>query len=191
MHMPNPVRRWTIDDLATLPDDGNTYEIIRGALYVTPPPADSHETILARLNRILDPYAAANGLGLIYRPRAVIQIDDDTQLEPDLMVRRPQSHVGATWRTAPLPILVVEVASDTTRRRDRSDKRSFYLEAGVPEYWIMDGEDRTIRIVIPDRDDVMTSAAFTWHPAGAAVPLVIRSEDVFGRPGRIDSDPSY
>src|SRR5687768_5393687 len=126
MHMANPTRRWTIADLDSFPEDGNTYELIRGQLFVTPPPTDPHESIAARLTRILDPYVAAHGLGLVYHPRAVIQIDDDTQLEPDLMVRQPQDVPNAKWVDAPLPSLVVEIASDSTRRRDRVHKRTFY-----------------------------------------------------------------
>jgi Uma2 family endonuclease len=51
--MANPTRRWTIDELYSLPDDGNKYELVRGQLFVTPAPSDAHETIAARLARIL------------------------------------------------------------------------------------------------------------------------------------------
>ena len=180
MPMANPTRRWTIADLDTLPDDGNTYELVRGHLFVTPPPTDRHETISARLTRLLDPYVAAHDLGLIYHPRAVVQIDDDTQVEPDLMVRLPQDAPNASWSAAPRPILVVEIASDSTRRRDRVHKRSFYGDVGIPEYWIVDDEDRTIRVIRPGQTDVVGRDTVTWHPHGAATPLVIPLVDVFG-----------
>ena len=179
MHMPSQVRRWTIADLDSIADDGNTYEIIGGELFVTPPPTDSHETIAARLGRIVDPYVEAHGLGLVYRPRAVIQIDEHAQVEPDLMVRQPQSSPDATWRTAPLPTLVVEVASDSTRRRDRMHKRTFYTDIGIPEYWIVDGEDRSIRIVRAGREDVVARDEYAWHP-GATNALTLRVAEVFG-----------
>ena len=70
MHMVDRIRRWTIGDLYSLPDDGNKYELIRGQLFVTPPPTDAHETIGVRLHRLLDPYVAANGLGLTTSFRA-------------------------------------------------------------------------------------------------------------------------
>jgi len=178
--MANRTRRWTLDELHRLPDDGNKYELVRGQLFVTPAPTDAHETIGARLTRLLDPYVAANGLGLVYRPRAVVLIDDDTEVEPDLMIRQPQDKPGATWKDAPLPILIVEVESPTTYRRDRVFKRNVYLDAGIPEYWIIDGEERTIRIVRPGHDDTTASESVTWHPAGADTPLVIALADVFG-----------
>ena len=67
MHMANRAKkRWTLEELDSLPDDGNKYELIHGELFVTPAPTFQHETILARLTRILDPYVAANNLGFVY-----------------------------------------------------------------------------------------------------------------------------
>src|SRR5689334_6908083 len=98
-------KRWTIDEVESLPDDGNKYELIYGELFVTPPPTVSHETILARLTRILDSYVAANGLGYVYRPRAVIRVDPDVEVEPDLMIRQPPDDLESNWASQPLPIL--------------------------------------------------------------------------------------
>jgi Uma2 family endonuclease len=184
--MANRTRRWTLDELHRLPDDdGNKYELVRGQLFVTPAPTDAHETIGARLTRLLDPYVAANGLGLVYRPRAVVVIEDDTEVEPDLMVRQPQDKPGATWKGAPIPILIVEIESPTTYRRDRVFKRNVYLDAGIPEYWIVDGEERTIRVVRPGHDDITATDSVTWQPDGVATRLVIALADVFGpRPAR-------
>jgi Uma2 family endonuclease len=180
MHMVDRIRRWTIGDLYSLPDDGNKYELIRGQLFVTPPPTDANETIGARLHRLLDPYVAANGLGLIYRPRAVVRMPDDTEVEPDLMVRQPQDEPDASWASAPLPILVVEIASDSTRRRDRTQKRHLYAGAGIEQYWIVDGEERTVRVVRPDSEDVTIRESLRWHPVGVAEPLVSPVADIFG-----------
>lgn len=183
MRMANTMRRWTLEELYRLPDDGNKYELVRGDLFVTPPPTDAHETIGARLTRLLEPYVAANGLGLIYHPRAVVRIGSDTEVEPDLMVRQPQDVPNATWEGAPLPSLIVEIASDSTRRRDRVYKRDVYVDAGIPEYWIVEGQTREICVVRPEHDDVIARDTLTWHPAGAAMPLVIALADVFGPPG--------
>src|SRR5512138_944881 len=115
MSMPSRVqKKWTLEELDSLPDDGNKYELIHGDLFVTPAPTQSHETILARLTRILDPYVGANDLGYVYRPRAVIIVGDDTEVEPDLTVRQPPEDASAGWASVPLPILVVEVISDST-----------------------------------------------------------------------------
>ncbi|MGQ0537659.1 MAG: Uma2 family endonuclease, partial [Gemmatimonadaceae bacterium] len=111
--MATATKRWTLEELHSLPDDGNKYELINGELLVTPPPTDEHETIIARLSRILDPYVAKHGLGLVYRPRSVVRTEG-SEVEPDLMVRQPQGHRKAKWESAPIPSLVVEVLSPYT-----------------------------------------------------------------------------
>ena len=179
MHMAAKVKPWTIEELHRLPDDGNKYEVVRGELFVTPAPTDRHETILARLTRLLDPYVAAHGLGLVYRPRAVMQFDG-SEVEPDLMVRQPQLERDAGWAGAPTPILSIEVSSDSTRRRDRNQKRSLYMDAGVDEYWIVDPEAETITSIRRDRGDTVASEALAWKPFGAPVALEIKLASVFG-----------
>src|SRR4051812_24209058 len=126
-------KRWTLEELHSLPDDGNKYELIHGELFMTPPPTDNHETIAARLSRVLDPYVAAHALGFVYRPRAVLRFEK-SEVEPDLMVRRQHPKPKGSWDDAPIPILVVEILSPYTWRRDFDQKRALYLEAGVAEY---------------------------------------------------------
>jgi Uma2 family endonuclease len=179
MPMAIDTRSWTIEDLDRLPDDGNRYEVVRGALFVTPPPSTDHETIAARLSQLLTPYVAAHGLGYVYHPRSVIQ-RAGSQTEPDLTVRQPPSP-GAKWERVPMPILVVEVLSRSTEQRDRKEKRSYYLEdAGIPEYWIVDGRERSVTIVRPGVADVIERDRFSWLPGGAGAALDVVLSDVFG-----------
>jgi Uma2 family endonuclease len=171
MHMAHTTDGWTLDELHRLPDDGNKYELVRGELFVTPPPSVGHEELAAVLGRILDNYVAASRLGRVHRPRAVLRVLE-SEVEPDLMVRPAAAH-DVDWADAPLPILVVEILSDSTRRRDHVQKREFYLDAGVPEYWIVDGKQRSIRVVKTARQDVVAAESLSWHPPGAGEPLVI------------------
>lgn len=179
MHMAATTKQWTLEELHTLPDDGNKYELVRGELFVTPPPNQGHETILARLTRILDPYVAAHGLGFVYHPRAVIRFEG-SEVEPDLMVRQPPPAPDAPWESAPVPILVVEILSGSTRRRDRTQKRNLYMDAGVAEYWLVDPERSTITAVRPGREDHEASGQLTWLPPGVTSPLTFELARVFG-----------
>jgi Uma2 family endonuclease len=43
-----------------------------------------------------------------------------------------------------VPDLVVEIVSPSTGERDRSLKRSLYEKSGVPEYWVVDAEERLV-----------------------------------------------
>ena len=179
MHMATKIKRWTLEEVDSLPDDGNKYELVRGELFVTPPPTDDHETIAARLTRILDPFIAANGLGMLYHPRAVMQFEG-SQVEPDLMVRQPQASRKATWKDAPTPILIVEIASPYTRRRDRVQKRSLYVDAGVEEYWLVDPEDNTVTSIREGRADIVSREQLVWAPTGAQATLALDIASIFG-----------
>jgi Uma2 family endonuclease len=169
---------WTLEELHSLPDDGNKYELVRGELFVTPPATFDHETIGARLHRLIDPYVATLGL-LIYRPRSVVRFEG-SEVEPDLMVRANRKGIGNAWETAPIPILIVEVLSPSTRRRDFEQKREFYMDAGVEEYWIVDPDRRIIMSIRRDRADVTAHDRLSWFPAGASASLDISVAEVFG-----------
>ena len=173
MHMAEDVEtgNWTLAELHRLPDDGNKYELVHGELFVTPAPSPAHDEISAALHRILSPYVEAHGLGHVYTPRSVFR-SHGSEVEPDLMVR-PRLRVSEKWEDQPRPILVVEILSGTTRRRDLGPKRAFYVEEGIPEYWVVDRLERTVRVVRPGHDDAVEAGTLTWHPAGAAEPLVI------------------
>lgn len=63
MQMATTPKAWTLEDLYALPDNGYTYEFVRGELFVTPASGSDHQNIGMRLMRLLVPYVQANGLG--------------------------------------------------------------------------------------------------------------------------------
>ena len=161
MSVSTATRKWTLEELHGLPDDGNRYELVHGELLVTPAPTAVHETILARLSRILDRFVEAQGLGLVYRPRSVIRRRPRSEVEPDLYV----SAEIVDYDAAPIPMLVVEVLSPYTRRRDESIKRAYYLdEVGVPEYWMIDPDAGTLRVARRAGPDVTYEGMMVWAP---------------------------
>ncbi len=178
MSMATAAKRWTLDELHALPNDGNKYEVIRGELFVTPAPTTTHENVSVRLTRILDRYVEGEGLGFVYRPRAVLQFED-SEVEPDLMVRHEPPD-GSPWDTAPIPSLIVEVFSPRTKRRDEHQKRDLYMDAGVGEYWMVDPVKRAIIVIRRGQTNVVVTDEMSWHPAGASTPLVFALTRVFG-----------
>lgn len=100
---------------------------------------------------------------------------------PNLMVRQPPEGARASWDNAPVPVLVVEMLSDSTRRRDFMQKRALYMEIGIPEYWIVDGNERTVHVIRQDGYEAMLELGrLVWQPAGVAEPLTIELAKLFG-----------
>ena len=169
MGVATETKPWTLEELHRLPDDGNKYELVRGELFVTPPSSVSHEDIIAILVDPLGPYVKRWRLGRVHTARAVVRALE-SEVEPDVMVR-PAGPATEDWAKLPVPILVIEIASKSTRRRDRGKKRAHYLDVGVPEYWIVDRETRAIQIVRPGAEDVVEREMASWHPALADEPF--------------------
>ena len=178
MHMALKTHRWTRADLDRMPEDGNTYEVIRGELFVTPPPGYPHQEVLSRLNMLLVPYLLRHDLGRIHFPRSVV-VFEGSQAEPDLMVL-PRGTKVDRWERMPAPILVVEVLSRTTARRDRVAKRSYYLDAGVGEYWIVDREAKAVSVIRRDLPDEVVTEQLRWQPIAGVEPLVIDIPELTG-----------
>lgn len=163
---------WTLAELDRLPDDGNTYELIDGELFVTPAPAPVHEELASMLLRILVTFVAKQGIGRVYTPHAVVRTSD-SQVEPDLMVRPMMPTLPEKWVDMPTPLLVVEILSRTTQRRDRAQKRRFYQRIGVAEYWMVDRLERNIHVVRQKADDLVADSVLEWRPDGASEALRI------------------
>lgn len=130
-----PVDDWfTADDLDTLPDDGNRYELLDGELLVTPSPRVRHQAVSLELALVLRAALPA-GLRLLTAPMDV-RFGRRRQLQPDLLVVRDEGLDGV--RVESVPLLVVEVLSPGTRARDQVTKRRAYEQEGVASYWLVD-----------------------------------------------------
>lgn len=124
-----------LEDLLATPADGNRYEVLDGALVMTPPPGTTHQNAVGELFVAIRQAARARGLRTFVAPVAW-RIGPGQVPEPDLLVVAPE---GVTERAITLPpVLVVEVLSPSNRGRDLSEKRRIYAEGGAGWYWIVD-----------------------------------------------------
>jgi Uma2 family endonuclease len=170
---------YTAEMVRALPDDGKRYEVIDGALLVTPAPGRMHQRALRELFLRLDPYVRAHQLGEVLWSPADIELDPRTLVQPDLFVTRTQAGEPDDWKHIALR-LVIEVLSPSTARYDRLTKRARYQRQGV-EYWIVDLDARVVERWLPadERPDII-AAALQWQPAEAGSPLEIDLEQYFG-----------
>jgi len=139
--------KFTYEDLEAIPPDRNRYEIIDGELIVTAAPIPLHQKILLKLAARLLDHAEKHQLGEVYVAPLDIVFSRSTVLEPDLLfISRDRLHIiGEKYLTGP-PDLVVEVLSESTARLDRETKAKQYARYGVPEFWLIDPEGRTVEM---------------------------------------------
>ena len=176
MAMPTLKRDWTVGDLLDLPDDGNRYEVLDGELFVTPAPSLDHQRAAFELGRILADYLAGNRVGEAIISPADVTFSPRRLVQPDVFVI-PFADTGkkaSSFVDVGRLLLAVEILSPSTARADRVNKRRVYRDEGVPEYWIVDLDARTIERSTPADERVEVLAeSIDWLPDGAASPLRI------------------
>jgi Uma2 family endonuclease len=127
-------QHFTRQDLAAMPDDGHRYELVDGAIVVTPAPSPLHQRVAFNLAKALDA-ASPPGIDVLLAPLDVA-LSNDSVLQPDVVVA---PRAAFTDRDLPkAPLLVVEVLSPSTRIIDLNLKRDRYQRAGCPSYWVVD-----------------------------------------------------
>jgi Uma2 family endonuclease len=144
-----PLRRsgYTVADYLSL--DGNyLVEYVSGRLQVLPMPDALHQALTVVLLRLLDGWAtvadaAARSVQAPFR----VYLTDQLWREPDvafMLGSHASRREDDRWDGADL---VVEIISQTNREHDVTTKRADYAAAGIPEYWIIDPEPRTVRVL--------------------------------------------
>lgn len=137
------VRPLTRADLQDTPDDGRRYELIDGTLIVSPAPRVSHQRVVRNLLLLLHA-GCPDGWEVLPAPTAV-ELADDTELQPDLIVA-PRDQFTDKELLGP-PLLAVEVLSPSTRRFDLLLKRDRLQSAGCPSYWLLDPDAPSVVVL--------------------------------------------
>lgn len=155
------LRAYTFDDLAHMPDDGQRYEVIDGALVVTPAPGGPHQNIVGRLFAQLDRACPPQ---FVVLPGAQLRLADNQAPIPDLLVVRASDPLPAEFGPHDV-VLVAEVTSPRQSNRDLVTKLAVYGEAGVPVYLVADRGELHVF------SDPSASGNYTTSQRGATVTL--------------------
>lgn len=177
-------RRWSVEDVWALPDDGKRYETVDGELLVTPAPRYSHQAISGGIYVALREWVAVNRVGVVLYAPADVILDAFTLVQPDVLVLPPVSRaVMQGHEPAPAPLLVVEVLSPGTARQDRLKKRARYQRAHI-ECWLVDPLSELVERWAPDidRPEVCTERV-SWHPAGSASTFTLELAPIWEQVG--------
>jgi Uma2 family endonuclease len=79
-------------------------------------------------------------------------------------------------------LLVVEVESPTNSSYDYQTKRLLYVDGGVPQYWIVSPDARTIaRWRGTEEPGEILSRQLVWQPEGMSDPFVLDVPDLFAQ----------
>ncbi|MFN2398556.1 MAG: Uma2 family endonuclease [Gemmatimonadaceae bacterium] len=171
---------YTADLVRALPDDGYRYELVDGELLVSPSPRAWHQELVFRLAVALWGYLQQQPVGHVVISPADISWTKHDLVQPDVFVVPLNEARTLEWAQMRHLLLVAEVLSPTTARADRFTKRRRYERAGVPLYWIVDGDEKRVEVWTPDRGEpVFEDMRIVWHPAGASAAQTVELSELF------------
>jgi Uma2 family endonuclease len=129
---------------------GERFELIDGVAYAMSAPGTSHQQISMILSAKLynhfegkkcRPFAAPFDVRLFYEEDE----SDDTVVQPDLVVVCDLDKLGKEGCQG-APNLVIEILSPSNTVIEMHRKLDLYQSARVPEYWVIDPEEKFIEV---------------------------------------------
>lgn len=146
---------YTLEDYYALPDDKRV-ELIDGYFFDMAAPSTIHQIVASEIFWQIKTYIRKKkGVCIPFSAPVDVQIDcnDKTMVQPDVLIVCDRSKIinrcimGA-------PDFVVEVLSDSTKRKDATTKLAKYRDAGVREYWMVDAGRKRVVTYFFDEDEL-------------------------------------
>jgi Uma2 family endonuclease len=133
---PDPVRQrlaaFTIEDVLAAPDDAPRVELVDGVMLVVPSPSIGHQ----KAGNLLWAWLRANCPKHLDASTAVgVAVAMNSTCEPDVVLHWAEAPLDRHFLLPHEVVLVVEIVSPGTRRRDRMEKPAVYAAAGIPHFW--------------------------------------------------------
>lgn len=119
--------------------EGRKDEKINGVIYdMSPAPGFKHGIINSNIHRIIA-NGLRNSLCFVFMENLDFKYHPDVNddyLCPDIMIVCGREHLKGSFYSG-IPKFIAETLSPSTAKRDRTEKKSIYEQAGVEEYWIV------------------------------------------------------
>ena len=135
-------QRWqfTVADFMRMGEAGilsedDRVELIDGEVLAMSPVGANHAAVVKRLNALFARLIASNAILGVQDP---IQLNDYSELVPDIAILRYREDFYAIDHPGPDDVLLLIEVADSSLRYDRGEKRLRYARAGIPEYWVVD-----------------------------------------------------
>lgn len=138
--------RWRESDYFALPDSNLIIELAQGEIIVTPAPTSRHQIIVTRLLTTLASFVREHDLGTAIVSPFSIRLKPELIRQPDVLfyLAEHESRIGE--QVSQPPDWCAEVISPGSRQTDEGEKLEEYAQAGISEYWLIDPEDRSVRV---------------------------------------------
>ena len=120
-------------------------EKIDGKIYLMARPSRRHTRIQGNIYNIFSNYFRQNNKKCEAMFEAQLDIDENNYVVPDVMVF---CYENDRENREDLPVIIVEMLSKSTRKKDLTVKMKQYAALGVREYWIIDHQMSVLDVYI-------------------------------------------
>jgi Uma2 family endonuclease len=139
----------SVDEYFRWPEDTKRRELVFGVVREPPSPFVPHQRVQVRISTLLDLHVREHQLGTVLAAPMDVILDEPRALivQPDVMfISRERAAIvrDFVWGA---PDLVVEIASESSRRYDSGTKLQWYRTYGVREYWLADPDAQVVTVV--------------------------------------------
>ncbi|MBI2531294.1 MAG: Uma2 family endonuclease [Deltaproteobacteria bacterium] len=111
------------------------------------PTKTKHQRISGNLATAMITVSKQHKLGLVLTAPCDVVLSDENVVQPDLLfVATARAAIVTEDNIQGAPDLIVEILSESSRKKDEVTKRKLYERFGVQEYWIVDPELEIVKI---------------------------------------------
>jgi len=121
--------------------ENDRIELIDGEMRDMPPIGPTHNGCTGAL---LMRFASTLADRAFVTSQGPLALDHRSELYPDLLVLKPRDDLYQTGHPSAEDVLLLIEVSDSTLNYDRKTKLPKYARAGVPLYWIVDVQHKSI-----------------------------------------------
>jgi Uma2 family endonuclease len=131
-----------MSELGLFPE-GDRLELIKGEIIEMSPVGLKHASCVKRLNHL---FMKKLGDQVIVGVQDPIQLEDNSEPQPDLVLLKPRSDFYGNEHPQPKDILLLIEVSDSSLEYDRTVKIPLYAENQISEVWLVDLNESCLEI---------------------------------------------
>jgi Uma2 family endonuclease len=130
-------------------DEDSPWQYLGGRPVMAAAASNRHENLFSFLLTLLRGFLDERGGGAVRGSRYPMRLDPSWSPEPDLLIVGERKRSKMTQQRLEGPAdLVIEIASESDPGFDRREKLPRYLEAEIPEIWLIDPFENTVLVQV-------------------------------------------
>ncbi len=130
-------------------DDNFQYELLNGILMRKGSPTIQHQRIVRKISFAFEKHIEVTKAGEVFFAPLDVVLNEHNALQPDVIFVGKDKSVILNEEEQVIigvPDIVVEVLSPGSIKKDRILKKIIYEKAQVPEFWIVDPNNKNVEI---------------------------------------------